>query len=189
MTENNKDKQWVLITLAAAAMLMVMMGARQSLGLFVSPLNISPGLGIVTIRLAMAVNQFVWGAVQPVAGALADRFGAGRVLAAGVLIFVLSNVLTPFITTGFGLFMTLGLLSAIGSGAVSFAVLIGAVSARLPAARRGTATGVINAGSSFGQFVFAPLLQMLISVWGWMGAMWSLAVITLVTLPLAQSLT
>jgi predicted MFS family arabinose efflux permease len=188
MTENNKDKQWVLITLAAAAMLMVMMGARQSLGLFVSPLNISTGLGIVTISLAMAVNQFVWGAVQPVAGALADRFGAGRVLAAGVLIFVLSNVLTPFITTGFGLFMTLGLLSAIGSGAVSFAVLIGAVSARLPAARRGTAAGLINAGSSFGQFVFAPLLQKLISTFGWMGAMWSLAVITLVTLPLAQSL-
>jgi predicted MFS family arabinose efflux permease len=188
MTENNKDKQWVLITLAAAAMLMVMMGARQSLGLFVSPLNISTGLGIVTISLAMAVNQFVWGAVQPVAGALADRFGAGRVLAAGVLIFVLSNVLTPFITTGFGLFMTLGLLSAIGSGAVSFAVLIGAVSARLPAARRGTAAGLINAGSSFGQFVFAPLLQKLISSFGWMGAMWSVAVITLVTLPLAQSL-
>jgi predicted MFS family arabinose efflux permease len=188
MTENNKDKQWVLITLAAAAMLMVMMGARQSLGLFVSPLNISTGLGIVTISLAMAVNQFVWGAVQPVAGALADRFGAGRVLAAGVLIFVLSNVLTPFITTGFGLFMTLGLLSAIGSGAVSFAVLIGAVSARLPAARRGTAAGLINAGSSFGQFVFAPLLQKLISTFGWMGAMWSVAVITLVTLPLAQSL-
>lgn len=113
MTE--KNKQWLVITLAAAAMLMVMMGARQSLGLFVSPLNISTGLGIVTISLAMAVNQFVWGAVQPLAGALADRFGAGRVLAAGVLMFVLSNALTPSITTGFGLFMTLGLLSAIGS--------------------------------------------------------------------------
>jgi predicted MFS family arabinose efflux permease len=188
MTENNKEKQWVLITLAAAAMLMVIMGARQSLGLFVSPLNSSTGLGIVTISLAMAVNQFVWGAVQPVAGALADRFGPGRVLAAGVLIFVLSNVLTPSITTGFGLFMTLGLLSAIGSGAVSFAVLIGAVSRRLPAARRGTAAGLINAGSSFGQFVFAPLLQKLISTFGWMGAMWSLAVITLATLPLVQSL-
>jgi hypothetical protein len=74
-----------LIKLAAAAMLMVMMGARQPRGLFVSPLNISTGLGIVTISLAMALNQFVWGAVQPVTGALADGFGAGRVLAAGIL--------------------------------------------------------------------------------------------------------
>lgn len=96
MTKNNKEKNWTLITLAAAAMLMVM-GARQSMGLFVSPLNISTGLGIVTISLAMALNQFVWGAVQPVAGVLAERFGAGRVLAAGILTFVLSNVLTPFI--------------------------------------------------------------------------------------------
>jgi predicted MFS family arabinose efflux permease len=184
MTDNHRQPQWEFITLAAAAILMVIMGTRQSLGLFVSPLNTSTGLGIVTISLAMAVNQFVWGAVQPLAGALADRFGPGRVLVAGVMIFALGNALTPSVTTGFGLFMTLGLLSAIGSGAVSFAVLIGAVSRRLPMARRGMAAGVINAGSSFGQFVFAPLLQMLISVLGWMGAMWSLAVITLATLPL-----
>src|SRR5918995_1210516 len=165
MTTDNNEQNWEFITLAAAAILMVIMGARRSLGLFVSPLNTSTGLGIVTISLAMAVNQFVWGAAQPIAGALADRFGPGRVLLAGVMIFALGNALTPSITTAFGLFMTLGLLSAIGSGAVSFAVLIGAVSRRLPMARRGTATGVINAGSSFGQFVFAPLLQMLISVW------------------------
>ena len=75
---------------------------------------------------------------------------------------------------------------AVGSGAVSFLVLIGAVSRHVPVRHRGTAAGVINAGSSFGQFVFAPMLQGLISVFGWMGAMWSLAVITLATLPLAR---
>jgi predicted MFS family arabinose efflux permease len=188
MTENPRQTHWEFITLAAAAILMVIMGARQSLGLFVSPLNVATGLGIVTISLAMAVNQFVWGAAQPIAGALAERFGHGRVLAAGVVIFALGNALMPYATTGFGLFMTLGLLSAIGSGAVSFAVLIGAASRLLPAARRGTAAGVINAGSSFGQFLFAPLLQTLISVWGWMGAMWSLAIITLATLPLVPAM-
>ena len=76
MTDNNKQHHWELITLAAAAMLMVTMGARQSLGLFVSPLNTSTGLGIVTISFAMAVGQFIWGAVQPIAGAVADRYGA-----------------------------------------------------------------------------------------------------------------
>ena len=93
MTENNKEHQWEVITFAAAAMLMVTMGARQSLGLFVSPLNTSTGLGIVTISFAMAVNQFVWGAVQPFTGAVADRYGAGRVLVAGMLIFALSSAL------------------------------------------------------------------------------------------------
>jgi predicted MFS family arabinose efflux permease len=184
MSKHHGQLHWEFVTLAAAAILMVIMGARQSLGLFVSPVNAATGLGIVTISLAMAVNQFVWGAAQPIAGALADRFGHGRVLATGVVIFALGNALTPYATTGFGLFMTLGLLSAIGSGAVSFAVLIGAASRLLPTARRGMAAGVINAGSSFGQFLFAPLLQMLISVWGWMGAMWALAVISLATLPL-----
>jgi MFS family permease len=185
MTENTKEQYWEFITLAAAAMLMVTMGARQSLGLFVAPLNASTGLGLVTISLAMAVNQFVWGAVQPFTGALADRHGAGRVLVAGLLIFALASALTPEVTTSLGLVLTVGILSAVGSGAVSFSVLIGAVSRHVSVRHRGTAAGVINAGSSFGQFVFAPLLQTLISVFGWMGAMWSLAAITLATLPLA----
>ena len=186
MRAANREHEWEFITLAAAAMLMVTMGARQSIGLFVSPLNISTGLDIVTISFAMAVNQFVWGAVQPLAGAAADRYGPGRVLATGVLIFALSSALTPQVTTGLGLALTVGLLSAMGSGAVSFSVLIGAVTRRIQAGHRGTAAGLINAGSSFGQFVFAPLLQTLISVFGWMAAMWSLAVITLATLPLAR---
>jgi predicted MFS family arabinose efflux permease len=186
MTDNAKQQHWQFATLAAAAILMVTMGVRQSLGLFVAPLNTSTGLGIVTISFAMAINQFVWGAVQPFAGAVADRYGPGRVLMTGILIFALSNALTPRITTSLGLVLTIGLLSAVGSGAVSFSVLIGAVTRRIPAADRGTAAGVINAGSSFGQFVFAPLLQTLISVLGWMGAMWSLAVITLATMPFVR---
>jgi MFS family permease len=186
MAANIKEQHWEFITLAAAAMLMVMMGARQSMGLFVAPMNVSTGLGVVTISFAMAVNQFVWGAVQPFTGALADRYGAGRVLVVGVLIFAVGSALTPEVTTSLGLVLTIGLLSAVGSGAVSFSVLIGAVSRHVPVKHRGTAAGVINAGSSFGQFVFAPLLQALISALGWMGAMWSLTVVTLVTLPLAR---
>jgi predicted MFS family arabinose efflux permease len=182
------QRAWWGVTLIAAAVLMITMGARQSLGLFVSPINTTTGLGIVTISLALGVGQFVWGAVQPVAGAFADRYGPGRVLATGIVILALGTALTPAVSTGFGLIITLGLLSAAGSGAGSFSVLIGAASKRLPAESRGTASGVINAGGSFGQFVFAPLAQKLISVMGWMGAMWTLAAITLMTLPMARAL-
>src|ERR1043166_7276666 len=100
MPENDNEPSWPLITLAAAAMLMVTMGVRQSLGLFVAPLNASSGLGIVTISFAMAVGQFVWGAVQPVAGAVADRYGPGRVLLAGGVVFALGLRLTPPFFTG-----------------------------------------------------------------------------------------
>jgi MFS family permease len=188
MTDPQHKNHWWLITAAAAALLMVTMGARQSLGLFVSPLNTSTGLGIVTISFAMAVSQFVWGAVQPIAGAVADRYGPGRVLAAGVVIMALGSAVTPFMTTGIGLVFAIGLLTAAGSGAGSFSVLIGAAAQRVGAEHRGTASGVINAGGSFGQFVFAPIVQKLISGVGWMGAMWSLALISLAALPLARVL-
>jgi hypothetical protein len=68
MTDDGKEHQWEVITFAAAAMLMVTMGARQSLGLFVAPLNTSTGLGVVTISFAMAVNQFVGVRCSPLRG-------------------------------------------------------------------------------------------------------------------------
>ena len=160
------SKPAVVVTLSAAAMLMVTMGARQSLGLFVSPLNTSTGLGITTISLALAVGQFMWGAIQPVAGAVADRYGPGKVLVAGMIVLSLGMALTPFMTSGFGLVIALGVLAAIGSGAGSFSVLVGAAARHLTDDSRGKAAGIINAGGSFGQFVFAPISQALIQALG-----------------------
>src|SRR5512140_2098500 len=109
MSAGERHGAW-MVTLSAAAILMVTMGARQSLGLFVSPLNSSTGLGITTISLALAVGQFMWGAIQPVAGAIADRYGAGKVLVAGLIVLALGTALTPFMTSGFGLIIALGVL-------------------------------------------------------------------------------
>jgi len=179
----------MVTTLAAAGILMVTMGARQSLGLFVAPLDATTGLGIATISLALAIGQFTWGAIQPVAGAIADRYGPRAVLVGGLVVMALGSAMTPSLGAGFGLIVSLGLLSAIGSGAGSFSVLIGAAAQRLPLEARGAASGVINAGGSFGQFVFAPILQKLIQSVGWMGAMWAMAVMTLAALPLVGRLT
>ena len=176
------------ITLVAAAIMMVSQGGRQSMGLFVSPLNTTTGLGIANISFAMAVGQFIWGAVQPIAGAVADRYGPGRVLAAGFIVLALGSALTPYMSTSAGLIFSIGILSAAGAGACSFSVLIGAAAQRLPAEKRGMASGIINAGGSFGQFIYAPALQKLISGFGWMGAMWALAIVTVAALPLARAL-
>lgn len=176
-------------TLAAAGILAITMGARQSMGLFISPLNTTTGLGIATISFALAIAQFVWGAAQPVAGALADRHGPRPVLIGGLLIAALGSALTPFMDSGIGLIFAIGLLTAIGSGSSSFSVLMGAAAQRLPLEARGSASGVINAGGSFGQFVFAPVVQKLIQGIGWMNAMWALALMTLAALPLVGKLT
>jgi predicted MFS family arabinose efflux permease len=102
-----------------------------------------------------------------------------------VLLLALGSALTPLMHSTWGLCFSIGLLSAAGSGSGSFSVLLGAAANRLPVERRGMASGVINAGGSFGQFVFAPVLQRLIQTVGWMSAMWSLAVVTLIAMPLA----
>lgn len=179
----------LVITLAAAGILMVSMGIRQSFGLFISPVNTATGMGIATISLALAIGQFTWGAIQPIAGAVADRYGPRAVLIAGLVMLAMGCAMTPFVTSGFGLMVSLGLLACMGSGVSSFSVLIGAGSQRLPTESRAAASGVINAGGSFGQFVFAPVTQKLIQSIGWMGAMWTMAAAALAALPLIGKLT
>jgi MFS family permease len=186
-TELSPRAAWAL-TLAAAAILAITMGARMTTGLFVSPINTATQLGIVQISFAMAIGQFVWGAAQPVFGAIADKYGSVRVLIVGTLMLAVGTALTPFVTSQWGLIMTLGILSAAGAGAGSFSILIGAAAQRLPAERRAFASGFINAGGSFGQFVFAPLMQAIISASGWVAAMLTMAATTLLAIPLAWPL-
>ena len=177
------------VTLAAAGILMVTMGTRQSWGLFVAPINTSSDIGIVTISLALAIGQFTWGLTQPFAGYLSDRFGPTRILTLGLVMLAVGCALAPIFLSGFGLIISLGLLAAIGSGIGSFSVLIGATAQRIPATSRGPASGVINAGGSLGQFIGAPIFQGLIQTIGWMGALWGMAIVSLSALPLIKRLT
>ena len=113
----NWSREALIVTFAAAAVLMVTMGVRQSLGLFVSPINMGTGLSIATISLALAVGQFTWGAVQPIAGAVADRYGPGKVLVAGIVLLAIGFAITPFVSSGIGMIVTMGIVMAMGSGA------------------------------------------------------------------------
>jgi len=175
------------LAIAGAAILAVTMGIRQSLGLFVSPLNTSTGLGIVTVSFTLAVAQFVWGAAQPVFGAIADRAGPVRVMIAGGVMLAIGLAATPFMSSTLGLVFFLGVLSAAGAGAGSFSILMGAAANRMDPERRAFAAGFINAGGSVGQFIFAPLSQVLIAAIGWVAALWALAVAALATLPMATA--
>jgi MFS family permease len=178
---------WTTV-LSSAAILAVTMGIRQSTGLFVSPLNSATGLGIVTISLALAVGQFVWGAAQPLFGMLADRIGSFAVIVLGALMLAVGMAITPLMSSGAGLILAMGVLTTAETGGNSFAILVGAAAQRLPIERRSAASGFINAGGSFGQFVFAPLAQALIGAFGWVSAMLALAAATLSTIGLALPL-
>ncbi len=176
------------VLVPAAAIMMLTMGTRQVSGLFVSPINTATGLGIVSISFALAIGQFVWGAAQPVFGAAADRYGPVPVIVAGGLMLAIGTAITPYMTSDWGLIFSMGILVAAGAGAGSFSILISAAAQRLPPERRSFGAGFVNAGGSFGQFVFAPVTERLIALAGWVNAMFVLAALSLLTLPLALKL-
>jgi MFS family permease len=183
-TSPSTARFWPLV-LTAAAILMVTMGIRQTTGLYLSPINTTTGLGIAALSFAMAVGQLCWGLAQPAAGALADRFGAERVIVGGGVLMACGLALTALSRSEVGFVVTLGVLAAAGAGAGSLSILLGASAQRLPPEKRPVAAGAINAGGSFGQFVFAPINQALISTVGWINGMFVMAVMALLTLPLA----
>jgi MFS family permease len=186
MTDNPGARRalW-LVLLAAAGTFALTMGARQSMGLFIGPLNTATGLGLASISLAFAFGQLWWGLTQPLAGIVADRVGAGRVLLVGVVLVALGTALVPFMKSTPGLVFAIGVLAAGGAGMAGPAVLMAATTRLVPAERRGLASGIVNAGGSFGQFAFAPIAQGVISAAGWAASLWTLAAATLLALPAA----
>ena len=175
---------WIVL-LASAGVFALTMGTRQTMGLFLGSLNTATGLGLGQISLAFAFGQLWWGLTQPFAGAMADKVGAGRVLLAGVLLVALGTFITPLMTSTAGLIFAIGVLAAGGAGMAGPAVLMSATSRLIAADKRGIATGIVNAGGSFGQFVMAPIAGALMLGFGWAGAMQILGLIVPLAVPAA----
>jgi predicted MFS family arabinose efflux permease len=173
-----------MLVLAAAGILLLTMGVRQSLGLFVLPIVTATGVSLVSVSFALAVGQFVWGAAQPLFGAVADHYGSYRVLIFGAVLLAAGGALATWSSSGFGFTLTLGILLAAGTAAGSFAILIGSTHSLSPSARS-VAAGIINAGGSLGQLLFAPLIQLLIKGAGWRTGMIGVSIAALMTVPIA----
>lgn len=178
----------LVVLLAAAGTFALSMGVRQSMGLFISPINTSTGLGIASISLAFAFGQLWWGLTQPFAGAVADRVGAGRVLFVGVLLVALGTALIPFMQSTLGLIFAIGVLAAGGAGMAGPSVLMASVNRLVPPERRAMSVAVVNAGGSFGQFVMAPMAGGLMAWAGWGNALIVLGAVVLLALPAAYVL-
>jgi predicted MFS family arabinose efflux permease len=172
-----------LVLLAAAGTFALTMGTRQTMGLFLGPLNTATGLGVGSISLAFAFGQLWWGLTQPFAGAVADRIGAGRVLLLGCVLVALGTFITPYMTTTAGLIFAIGILAAGGAGMAGPSVLMAATTRLVAPEKRGIATGVVNAGGSFGQFLMAPIAGALMAGIGWGNAMQVMGLLVLLALP------
>jgi MFS family permease len=175
----------VLILAAASAICAFTFGIRMATGLFIGPINTQTGMGLVAISFAFGVAQLVWGLAQPVAGAIADRHGAGRVIAGGILMVAAGTAMIPLAGTAVALTFAIGILIAAGAGAAGLSVLLAAMARLLPVEKRAMSSAIVNAGGSFGQFTIVPLAQGLISWGGWMPALWWLGALMVASLPLA----
>src|SRR5690242_18808806 len=116
-TSTGLKRSHLLVMCAAGAVLMITMGMRQTVGLYITPVMDSTHLAYASMRFALAVGQLMWGAAQPVFGAMAERYGAQRVLVTGALLLAGGYALTPLAGSEWGLVATLGVLTAAGAGA------------------------------------------------------------------------
>ena len=168
-----------VVVVCGCLIALINFGVRASFGLFTGPISGANGWGRDVFALALAVQNLLWGAAQPFAGALADRFGPARVLAGGGLVYALGVALMPASTTPLLLNLTAGVLVGLGLAGASFIVVISALGKLLPLERRSWAAGIATAAGSLGQFLFAPLGQAFIAGFGWSTALLLLAAFAL----------
>lgn len=188
---NSAPRDWrtpVIVLICGGMILSLSMGVRHGFGLFLQPMSMDLGWGRETFALAIALQNLLWGAAQPFTGMLADRYGAGRVLGGGAVLYVLGLVLMAFSHSGLQLSLSAGLLIGLGLSGTTFSVVLGVVGRVYPEHKRSMALGVAAAAGSFGQFAMLPLEQSLISGFGWFYALLIIAVLAALMAPLASAL-
>ncbi len=160
-------------------------GPRSSLGFFLTPISTSNEWGRDVVALALAIQNLMYGASTPFAGAVADRFGIVRVLVAGALVYAFGLAMMAFATTPGTLYLTCGVLIGLGVSGTSFTIVIAAFGKLLPEKWRSMAFGGGTAAGSFGQFLFSPLGVFLIDSAGWQSALLTFSGLVLMIVPLS----
>ena len=173
------------VLIASATILSIAMGIRHGFGLFLQPVSSDMGWGRETFALALAVQNLTWGATQPFTGMIADRFGSARVMVAGCLLYVAGLVTMSLSTSPWLFVLTAGVLIGVGQSGVTYSVVSGVIGRKFTPEKRSMALGISAAAGSFGQFAMLPLTQWMITNVGWHGALFILAGIGLLIVPLA----
>ena len=176
------------VLVCGAAIVTLSMGIRHGFGLWLQPMTMERGWSRETFAFALAVQNLTWGLAGPIAGMVADRWGALRVLVAAALLYALGLVLMATALTGAGLTGSAGLLIGMAQAGCTYAVVYGVLGRNVAADKRSWAMGVTAAAGSFGQFLMVPVESWLIGHHGWQQALLLLGVAALAIVPLAWGL-
>ena len=178
-----------VILACGGLILMLALGTRQSFGLFLRPMSMDLGWGREAFSFAIALQNLVWGCAMPFAGAIADRYGGGRVLAAGGLAYGAGLIAMAHSTTPLGFDVAAGLLVGFGLSCTGFGVVLAIVARAFPPEKRSVAVGLTGAAGSFGQFAMLPAAQGLIGNFGWLAALVVFGILAFLMIPLGAALT
>lgn len=182
MTSVWRTSGWIL--LGSALILALSLGVRHGFGLFLSPMSAQFGWGREVFAFAIAFQNLIWGLAQPFAGALADRFGAAKVVFVGGILYAVGLACMGMADSPLSLSLSAGVLIGIGLSGTSFSVILGVVGRALPPEKRSMGMGIASAAGSFGQFAMLPGSLGLIGWLGWSGALLVLSVLVAMILPL-----
>jgi MFS family permease len=178
----------LVIIICGCVIALLSFGPRSSLGFFVQPMSREFTWGRDVFGLALALQNLLWGLGQPIAGAIADRFGIYRVMVIGALLYAAGLLMMRYSATPLSLDIGAGVLIGFGLSGSSFNLVLSAFSKLLPPERRGIALGAGTAAGSFGQFLFAPFGVALIDNFGWQAALTVFAALMLLIVPLSLAL-
>jgi MFS family permease len=177
-----------VILVCGGLILMLALGTRQTFGLFLRPMSLDFGWGREAFSFAIALQNLVWGCAMPFTGAIADRFGAGRVLVAGGAAYGAGVLAMAYSTSPLGFNLAAGLLVGFGLACTGFGVVLAVVARAFPPDKRSLAVGIAGACGSFGQFAMLPWGQAMISSFGWHNALLVFALVAFTMVPLGAAL-
>lgn len=174
--------------IGSAIILALSLGIRHGFGLYLVPMSDEFGWGHNVFSLAIAMQNLIWGAVQPITGAFADKYGSKIVVAVGGLLYALGLLMMAFSSTGLMLNLSAGLILGLALSATSFPVLLSAVGRAAHPEKRSLAMGIASAAGSFGQFIMLPSTLLLLQNIGWSAALMVSAILAALIIPLAWML-
>jgi predicted MFS family arabinose efflux permease len=183
---NSKKVDWKIVLFVCSLVIAIIMGCRQTLGLFLEPVSSFMGDGREFFSFAIGVQAIIWGCVTFFCGILIDKFGPQKVLAFGIISYALGIFLLSSPNSSFALFSATSLMG-FGLGGAGMATIISIVGKVAPPNKRSLAMGFAAAAGSFGQFAVVVPTMWMNEHLGWQTSLIILATVTislLIFLPL-----